>query len=261
MIERERERRQQLQAEEEARISDEKARLRAEQERLIRENTAEAHKDRKFLIALRIPEYLQEIIDEERLIGAYVLWRPIEPSDIRPDDTEVIGGNVSLVWNIGYTESYRQVRSGGSDNMRSGGGTRVSWESIGKRNGYAYKSIYVTGNSKNNSIEIHGSKDEPKPIPSYGEYMNRVGNFAPRVYLGGLGYEEYCRDHPPGSAGLWTIPTRIGLSGAQLDETQIKRALSATYLDTKGSSVKNRVVFWPFDRSVPEQERWYRSDR
>lgn len=251
MIQIERERRVQLQAEKEAlrlaKAAQEAAQKAVERQKIAEELVDMAKEDRRFLEELKIPEYLQAIIDEEQLKGAYVLWRSIHPINLGTDNPSVVGGGVSLVWNIGYTrEMVKRTRF--ADNGYSP--SREEWVS-GDRNGYGYKSIDVTGSSKTNSIHIAGMRNEVLPPPDFEdlERLRRQYIFKdPRL----IPYEILNPDMRP---RLLMTNTKTILSGSQLGESEVRQVLASTYLDTKECFATIKGVGWKFDREVPEQKR------
>lgn len=254
MIQRERERRQQLQAEEEAqhlaKAAQEAAQAaleESERQKFLSEMEVVHKENRRFLEELKIPEYLQAIVDEEQLKGAYVLWHSFSISGLKP--CEDCRACVSLVWNIGYTVRHHEVRHGGSDNMRSGGRTWVSWES-GERNGYGYKSIDVSASSKANAISISGMRDEIMPPQDFEELRRSYRFQDERLIPDKIRY-------PDMRPRLVISGTSTVLSDSQLSESEIRQVLASIYLDTKESLASERGRGWPFDRGVPEQERDY----
>lgn len=248
MIQEERERRARLQTEEETRVLDEEARrrtkFRTERERLIQESMALDLKDRDFLNALHIPKYLQEIIDEEGLEGAYVLWRQIDPSNLGINNTGVVDCGVSLVWNIGFTHEMVQ-RHVFADNGYSP--VRSVWES-GARNGYGFRSVDVSGSSKTNSICISGKKNEIMPPPDFKELRRPYRYQDERLMPDKIRY-------PDMRPRLVTSNTETILSGSRLSKPEIRQVLASNYLDTKKCFETISGVAWPFDREVPDQRQ------
>lgn len=266
MILRELEKREQLRAEEEARRLDRAAHDEAGLQKVVNRREEVAKEDRNFLEGLKITAYLQTIIDETQSKGVHILWRSLSTSLLRPDEDYIVG--VSLVWNIGYTNSVREVVH---HSENGNGSTRVSWES-GPRDGYAYKSINAYGISKSNSIRVTGRKDEMEPIPTYYELLRFYGGDLEHDYRIPLKYRgpnweqwhrgTHSRFWVGGSlAGvikesiLTSRYTSISLSGSQLNQPEIKQALALTYLDTEESYAYEKSVHWPFYNTVPEQDQ------
>lgn len=306
-IEKERERREQLRAEEELQHFAKTAQEEAERQQFIKGREIAGKENRRFLEELKIPGYLQEIIDEEQLKGAYVQWwekysirnplacledvsgvshahfeevcitdltksfpNPFHPE--KPDHpllkrTKTFLTRVSLVWNIGYTETHVApwVESVGvqSDNFRhSTSNTR--WVGGGSfPSGYAFKSIDVEGSAKERLLIVRGHKAIEYPwsdhcqVSVYGrKYTLRISEHL-QVTPG---------DRLTGKAAQANVPTEAMFFGSQLEQTEaIQQILASTFFDTRGSSYHTKLTkpyvsypfakLWPFDRAVPEQDK------
>ncbi len=151
MIQRERDRRLREQAEMVAKQAD-KARRKTEQARVL------SLENRQFLENLGIPSSLEDIIAEENLDGAYVLWsnhgcfisveQDRSGGDLQSGDKVKVGSNiseksrfatgVSLVWNIRYAPGYPSSDWGGA-------GSGYSGSDPGRSAGYEFKFIEVIG--------------------------------------------------------------------------------------------------------------------
>ncbi|MBI2405935.1 hypothetical protein HYV21_02685 [Candidatus Microgenomates bacterium] len=218
MIQREKERREQ--EAEAARLKAEEAQ-RLEQEKMARE----AQENRHLLEELKIPEYLQSIIDEQQLEGAHVLWRKPTVKYAFPNTTslsesnfysartivrqyishiysqqflgkkEMVVASVALVWKIHY-----------SPGVEGSSRVAVDWPSFPA--GYEFNQIEIVGNNEEKLIIV------PNPLESR---VNPVILFE----------SEY------------TNPDVL------------KRVISSSYLDSHYHCFNEG---WPFSEWVPEAE-------
>lgn len=180
-----------------------------------------------------------------------------------PEDTRVTGGGVSLVWNIGYEREYHLVTRIWESSRSSG--RREVFEPTGRRTS-AYKCITVSGDRERNSIRIRGRKDELESVPTYHELVRRFGddNNIPREYRGvSWGEPGHDMRRALGYVGndiilnplLRSRYISITMSGTGLNKSEIKQALASIYIDTKESSSEEKLSWWPFDKTVPEQDK------
>lgn len=244
MIQREREEREKLRVEEETRRLDRAAQDEAERLKIAKRREDMVKEDKHFLEGLKIPEYLQAIIDEEQLEGAHVLWEKVLP--LNEQSSSYLTGGVSLVWNI-----YCTMRSEYMQHSDGFSGSRGSMVKIGStRDGYTFRSINITGDSRNNSLLIIGRKDKYEAIPAYFDLLLRYRdrNSIPLKYWRADGRTK--------SGSLLTSDNvSIGLSRPQLNQSEIRQALASIYLDTAESKFAERKLGWPFNKTVPEQDR------
>lgn len=295
-IQRERERREQLKAEEEALRLDTVAQAEAERQQFTQRREYAGAENRRFLEELKIPEYLQEIIDEEKLKEAYVLWwlkYPIRHNHFYPEEhlrssthfekvtilgeplyaddslrpgkqypyypqskkVETFLTRVSLVWDIGYTETHTapHIESAGVDNV---GNPRTSWVGGGGfPSGYSFKSIDVEGSAEEGLLIVRGYKGiDIKPFNQY------------RVHSYGATYSGTMF----GENRNVIAPIETILFRSQLEQSALlQQTLASVYLDTREDYHRTEIVngvpwekfsdLWPFDRTVPEQKRKWRA--
>ncbi|MDD5147180.1 MAG: hypothetical protein PHV63_01345 [Candidatus Daviesbacteria bacterium] len=236
-----------------------------------------------FLEVLRIPEYLQAIIDGDKLSGAYVLWWKRFPYSISTssfdhcylEQAERYDGSygakylcgegtllsrISLVWNIGHITSVHStsaVREGyGSGSWVSPGG---AWDVT---TGYKFQSVNIDGSVERQLLIIRGApkfKFEYKAImDNQLGYWQLQGDPKRIVDRGEYGFSFGYR-----YAEVTRCPTSpIVLRDKQLNPDVIMQTLASNYLDVRHSSDYTEVdrkgfgdgEFWPFDRKVPEIE-------
>lgn len=133
MIQRELERRAQLirlevEIAREARLKVEKHASFIEEQQCLQQAQQETQlaKDRQYLEDLKIPELLQNIIEEEHLDGAHVLWL-----------TAPYGARISLVWDITYAPPFHR------DQVDYWDGTYLP--QVDRLSGYEFKHIDIMG--------------------------------------------------------------------------------------------------------------------
>lgn len=268
-IQRERERREQLRAEEEALRLDKAAQAEAERQQFIKRRESAGAENRHFLEELKIPEYLQTRIDEKRLKGAYVLWWEKYPIA----GYEAHGRNpgfmrVSLVWNIGYIEESYTRPAERIDH---------SWLSPGSGGtypiGYAFKAVNVDGNAKEGSLVVHGAtKIGEKYVDT--SFYEGGRRYVDRYPPGGNRWNLVIKDVQtrlgffPACFEMTQTPKKVILCGEKLNQPEaIERTLASVYFDTVNWAGHFEIredyphrtgswpFAWPFDRSVPEQKQ------
>jgi len=138
MIQRERERREQLLGQglgqRTARRLAKATQREAEQQKRVVESDEMTVKDNiHFLKELKIPEYLQAIIDEEHLTGAYVMWS-------KKELTGPLLTRVSLVWDIEKIMGASHTTGHEGNTMAGTISTLYSWTEM---LGYKFRSVDV----------------------------------------------------------------------------------------------------------------------
>lgn len=243
MIQEEREKRAALQAEEGRRLEEDAILNRVKTAQFIKEAVVVAEENRSFINKLRVPEYLQAIVEEEQHKGAYVLWwlkHPDGVSGIACFNEITNDGNperISLVWGIGFltkrvfVEGSGHVSGGIMDGQYKGEGYGGYYFAI--QDGYAFRSIDVDGSSKEELLIVRGRQIYRRANTPWEE--------GGRIY------------HSPIDI---IHPTETILHSEQLDQPEILRqVLASTYLDTLESKFSYKVNSWPFDKQVPEQKQ------
>lgn len=218
MIQREREREEWLQRESELFRAEKTAQEKEDRQKLVDEK-------RYFLEGLKIPSFLQSIIDEEQLKGAYVLWERgiwnnLE-SGIIPND----GGGISLVWDIKLSHRV------GTQERRTDRGSLIGFFNVysDKPEHYSYRSLNVRGDKKSSLLSVEGR---------------------------GVSHELFVVEPSTQLTTQLKPPISRSLSNQQLNPEHIQRTLASTYLDTlKITSYERRAMWiwaWPFEKIVSE---------
>jgi len=267
MIRREREKREAERPMTEAelqRLSHEKMEIVRDEYEKARDSAGEENK--RFLKEIKIPEYLQGIIDEERPDGAYVLWWLKHPGlkegygqprafieEVLTSSVEKFVGHtsmkngrpfftrLSLVWEIGYIE---EVSSGYyTDPVETEHGSAMGWQKGGPyRDGYRFKAVNVDCCAEKGILTIHGGATKWDRVPEFGY---------------STGVEKWVQT--PNEITLYNnfLNRRNYLNQQEV----LEEALASVYLDTSSwlgnFEVKsiNHKDSWPFDKLVPEQEQ------
>lgn len=249
-------------------------------EAYVREREIEGSENRHFLEDLKIPEYLQDIIDEEQLKDTYVLWWLRHPGGggshaywkefIHDKEEEKRTGyvtykktfvtRVSLVWGIGYVEGFYAGKLESFEHDSGGRGYRY----IGGGHlphGYAFKALHVEGCAEEKLIIVHGAtKIEYKPL---GTIMAGGREYPPDIHKWNtIEWATFRRILKSRYAEVTHTQNEIILEGDQLKNTEVlQKTLASVYLDTlswgghfevRGETHANS---WPFDKQVSEQEQ------
>lgn len=215
MIQRERERRAQEAAALEAMRADE-AMVAAEEQVRFQEG------NRKFVEGLKIPEYLQGIIDEEKLIGAYVLWK-VSGDYIKIKDglSKVFATSISLVRDFSYLPPLEGGDFAHPDDP-------VSHSTIyygGKPGGWSFRSIDILGSAQEQLLIVPSTK-----------------------VVHGL---QLLHDHDSMKYDYYSgcVLRREIFNNPEL----LQQIINSLYLDYGGSFREQRGD-WPFEGMVPEAE-------